>query len=211
MMKKIFKLALIVAVALPAVTFVGCKKGENDPAISLRSRKGRVAGEWKVAGYEMTQTWTSGSTTSTDTYSNDGTTTTWTSSTGSTSTNGTYSESGTFTFEKDGTYSMTNTVSATDYSQTTTEEGNWNFTGGVGEMKNKSQIVIMPMKRTTTTAFGSTSDTETQSWTGTTTPSSIMDIDQLKNKEMIFKEKSEYVDDDGDKSTSEGTWTLTQE
>ena len=31
-----------------------CKKGENDPFLSLSSRKARVAGAWDVTGWEST-------------------------------------------------------------------------------------------------------------------------------------------------------------
>jgi len=40
---------LLLAILLPTVLFVSClKAGEDDPFISLRSRKARIAGEWKV-------------------------------------------------------------------------------------------------------------------------------------------------------------------
>ena len=34
--------------ALLSVTILACKKGENDPFLSLSSRKARLAGEWKL-------------------------------------------------------------------------------------------------------------------------------------------------------------------
>ena len=45
-MKKI----LIAVMAL--ATLAGCKKGENDPGISFRSRDARIVGEWKLSSYE---------------------------------------------------------------------------------------------------------------------------------------------------------------
>jgi hypothetical protein len=60
-MKKVTK-SLIALLALAAV-MPACKKGDEDPSISLRSRKGRVAGEWKVKSFEE-------NTTSTSTYYN---------------------------------------------------------------------------------------------------------------------------------------------
>lgn len=201
-MKKIVKLALIAAVAIPSVTFVGCKKGENDPAISLRSRKGRVAGEWTVASGEGKTT--SGS--STTTWKIDGTTYSYTS--GSTTLTSTYE--GKYTFEKDGTWTSTTTQSGDGWSEKTDASGTWNFTGGVGETKNKSQIVMMTLSETTTSTFGSTTDTETDTWTGLDAPTSIYDIDQLKNKEMIWKMNGSSTYGSST-SSSEGTWTLTQE
>jgi hypothetical protein len=32
-----------------------CKKGENDPLISLRTRKDRVAGDWRLTGGSATR------------------------------------------------------------------------------------------------------------------------------------------------------------
>ena len=38
---------LLLILALVAA-FTSCKKGENDPFLSLKSRKGRLAGDWIV-------------------------------------------------------------------------------------------------------------------------------------------------------------------
>lgn len=38
----------LVALAIP--TFTGCKKGENDPGISVKSRDSRISGVWKLTG-----------------------------------------------------------------------------------------------------------------------------------------------------------------
>jgi hypothetical protein len=52
-MKTTKKLIIALSVAaIVAPTLESCKKGENDPAISLRSRKARVAGEWTVSKME---------------------------------------------------------------------------------------------------------------------------------------------------------------
>lgn len=53
-MKKVTKSILALLVIAAAVQ--SCKKGEEDPSISLRSRKSRVAGDWKVASIEETRT-----------------------------------------------------------------------------------------------------------------------------------------------------------
>ncbi|MCS7029663.1 MAG: hypothetical protein NZ519_12955 [Bacteroidia bacterium] len=47
-MKAIKVLTLLLLVAVSAVTFTSCKKYEEGPAISLRSKKARVVGKWKV-------------------------------------------------------------------------------------------------------------------------------------------------------------------
>lgn len=218
-MKKIVKLALIAAVALPAVTFVGCKKGENDPAVSLRSRKGRVAGEWKVSSVEGTSN--EAGVITTTTY--DGTT--WTETTTGNDPE-TSQRTINYTFEKDGTFTGKETKIETEsftigsqtYTTTVTTnsdmEGTWNFTGGVGEMKNKSQIVLMTNKISVTQTTASTGNpTETDSYvvtyTGNDAPTAMFNIDQLKNKEMIWKTEGSTTS--SSTYTEDMTWVLTQE
>lgn len=48
----IFAVAIIAALAMP--TLNSCKKGEEDPFLSLKTRKARVAGEWTLSTYEIT-------------------------------------------------------------------------------------------------------------------------------------------------------------
>ena len=183
---------LVAAMAISSVGFVGCKKGEGDPFLSLASRKARLAGEWTVTAGEGKDTDASG----TDTWVYDGTTETTTFSSGGTSTNKYTME---YTFEKDGTYKMVytdNNVTAI----VSTSTGTWNWTGGVGEMKNKSQVVLTQL----TWASGSVS----QSWTGDNAPTSVMDVYQLKGKEIIFKSTGSTTSASGTVS-SEDSWTLT--
>lgn len=42
---------LLAALMLISTTAISCKKGKDDPGISLRSRKARMAGEWKITAY----------------------------------------------------------------------------------------------------------------------------------------------------------------
>lgn len=44
------------ALAIAVVSFNGCKKGEEDPGISFKSRKGRVAGDWTLSAMDITVT-----------------------------------------------------------------------------------------------------------------------------------------------------------
>lgn len=39
-------LKILITTAIIMMTFVGCKKSENDPFLSLRSRDARITGEW---------------------------------------------------------------------------------------------------------------------------------------------------------------------
>lgn len=206
-MKNFAKLALAAAVVLPTV-FVGCKKGENDPFLSFRSRKGRVAGEWKVTEGSGTTTSSFGGSSYTSTWTYDGATRTETSG-GSSSTS---KETMNFTFDKDGTFTATmvgtETIDTDTYTTTENASGTWNFTGGVGETKNKSQIIMATTSYTSNTTPGGTATTQT--YTGSNAPTEIWDIDQLKNKEMIVKWAGS-ASSSGSSSSSEGTYTLTQE
>jgi hypothetical protein len=156
--------AVLLAVVMPA-----CKKGENDPAISLRSRKARVAGEWKVTSGSGSYTET-GTNPYNSSWTYNGSTYTQSSSWGSTTAIRTIE----YTFEKDGTF----VIKDTEDGQLTTIEGNWNFASGVGETKRKSQLVLSYTKMAS-------------SW-GTTTingfyPFVTFEIDELRNDKMVIK------------------------
>jgi hypothetical protein len=126
-MKNLFK--TLIAVAIVSVTVQSCKKGEDDPGLSLSSRKARFAGEWKIDTMEdagtsvSTNNSSSSITTSTNVYttkitgntyiSTSNRTSTASGSTASTTTtNGTVSEA-TYTIEKDGTWSSVMTLKLT--------------------------------------------------------------------------------------------------
>ncbi len=71
-MKKVLAALIMVAFIMPA--FVACKKGAEDPSISLASRNGRLIAIWKLTKMEGTYTYVSGGTIYTRTYAFDGTT-----------------------------------------------------------------------------------------------------------------------------------------
>ncbi|MBN8701671.1 MAG: hypothetical protein J0M08_01275 [Bacteroidetes bacterium] len=164
-----------VAILGAIVLFDSCKKGENDPFLSLRSRKARVAGEWKLTSGEMNITSDDG----TSSMTADGSTRTYTDNSG-------FSSSEVFTlvytFEKDGTFKSTE-VSGTGSSATTVvREGTWNFTAGVGkEVKRKEQIVLITLTKTTTTS----SSSSTVTYTGGDAPTDYWMLDELRNKKMV--------------------------
>lgn len=167
-----------------------CKKGENDPFLSLSSRKSRVAGEWDVTNwvynskntesngdYQTTAETMSGSVITTTQSSFDQSSGTTTTSTSTTTLN-----DASFTFEKDGTFSRTwNTtrveVTTTDWFgvtvtdtettvQTNTVTGNWSFVGKVkDEYKNKERIVM-----------NVTSNSWTNEWTNVNTNSANSNV-----------------------------------
>lgn len=181
-------IVLLAGIILSGIVFEGCqKRGEGDPAISLHSRKARITGEWALSAGSATQT---DDTPSTMTTTWSGSSVTQMYSSGSVSMSGNGSGTYKLTIEKDGTWSMSSNSTVT-YSgtpsftsiETITSSGTWNWTGRVGELKNKSQVVLTTL---TETYFDGT-DTQTDTYTGDDAPSTIYNIYQLKNKEMIFQ------------------------
>ena len=145
-----------------------CKKGENDPFMSLSSRKARIAGDWEITGLTssfrwdnssdadwqtITQELTSGVILTTDQEFDSGNDTTIT-----TTTNTTLNEA-TYTFGKDGTFSSvwnTTAVTITSFDffgvtvtttstevNTSSSSGDWSF---IGKVKDEFKLTprVMP-------------------------------------------------------------------
>lgn len=55
-MKKSISLIALVLMVFSGVFFTGCKKGEEDPFISLKSRDSRVTAKWKLTKIEGSST-----------------------------------------------------------------------------------------------------------------------------------------------------------
>ena len=180
----------------------GCKKGEDDPFISLMSRKSRVAGEWKISKSISTSTYGSPAVTCTTTY--DGNTESKTCGSGNPSTSVILNE---VTFEKDGTFKWHLEKTPTGGAKVTSDyEGTWNFTCGVGDVKSKEQIAFTFTKWTTIDASGSSTATINSNLYN------VYDITQLKNKEMALHAKSDNsysANGSSGNSSSEETITLT--
>lgn len=191
-MKTTIKVALA-ALMIAGVSLESCKKGEGDPFLSLKSRKARVAGEWTVSAGEGKDV--SSSITSTWTYNG----TVKTTTVGSASAEDKFTE--TYEFEKDGKFTYKHVDNNGSTATTDTWTGTWNFTGGVGDVKNKSQIVLNYL----TYSDGSSTTT----YTGSDAPSAVIDIYELKSKEMIFKGTGTTTQGSSS-SSSEFSWTLTQ-
>lgn len=65
-MKNINKiLASLIAIMFSVMLFDGCKKGEEDPFLSLRSRDSRIEGTWKLVSVEKSVTSTDNTSTTT--------------------------------------------------------------------------------------------------------------------------------------------------
>jgi hypothetical protein len=190
---KTVKIAILM---LMAVVFVlpSCKKGENDPFLSLSSRKARLTGTWSLK--EGTINYVSGGTTYTYTYNG----TQCTLAYGSFSSTTPYTQK--ITVNKDGSYA----VDVNDDSDLSTEEGQWYFGGKSKELdlKNKESVVMRETSYTYTPSGGSAS---VNTYEGTSCPISTMNIDKLASKEMVVI----YDGSDTGSSTTTITGTMTYE
>lgn len=165
------KLLMIVAAVGFLVATPSCKKGENDPFLSLSSRKSRLANDWVVTSSERTwtNTYTDGDVyASSESYNGSNVTTAWSEVVDGTPDSGVGSDVITvqkmeYTITKDGkwtsvfdrTVKSTSDVGGLHTVQTTviTEltEGQWSFVAGnKGNYKNKERVQMLPLKATTT-------------------------------------------------------------
>ena len=193
---KNLKIALLMLVA---VVFImpSCKKGENDPFLSLKSRKGRICGEWTLK--EGTLTSTNGGQTATMTFN--GTTCTYTQS-GQSQTVA-YIEK--ITIEKDGTFEYV----ITEGTDITTYKGGWYFGRKNKELEIKNKETLCLAYNSAVEVSNGT--TSTYSYTGTSAIDGpmVIQIDMLKGKEMTILIDGSSTYPNGS-STHKGTLTYEQ-
>ncbi len=179
-------LAAIVLFAMIPALFPACKKGENDPAFSLRSRKARISGEWTMES----ATWNKPDTT----IAYDGENMVFSYEAGGNPATDTLQVQHRITFNKDGTYQE---VIITDYptdwrgnglpayTLTETVKGLWNFTGGNNDTKNKSKLLLR-ITEVLENASNAGSNIDALTYEGQT-EGFIYDIDRLASQELTLK------------------------
>jgi hypothetical protein len=189
-MKRVLLILLVALIVMPA--FQSCKKGENDPSISLRSRKARLTGDWKLS---------SGTVTNVDNGASQ--VLTYTDANVSASTGGSANYTEEMSIVKDGTFKYTVVNNGTN----DVLEGQWYFMDGNkdNKIKNKEVVAFYITKSSHTPAGGNTS---VGTYSGVQ-PDFVWQLDELKNKEIIviFDESSTSG---GNTSTKTGTMTYTQ-
>lgn len=128
-------MAALFTIAILTTTMNGCKKGENDPLISLKSRDSRITGIWVLSKVDMksanSNNYSGDIVNSSITDAFDGTS--WTHVESGTTTSWSYSYE--VTIEKDGTFSSVE-VSNGDKTE---ETGYWNW---LDSKKNKTGILL---------------------------------------------------------------------
>ncbi|HOY33372.1 MAG TPA: hypothetical protein PKW80_15945 [Bacteroidales bacterium] len=194
-MKRILLILLLTLVAFPAIQ--SCKKGENDPAISLMSRKARLIGKWELQQGTETVLYSDG-TSKIITYNGSQKTTGFP---GFPSVTVVYTKQ--FTINRDGTY----TSSITDDTDFYSEEGAWYFCPGNKELdiKNKETVAFSTMRYLYAMDGGTQHEINMQGTHAVGYPY-VYQIDRLTNKELVILIDEFYGTENGS-YTTKGTLT----
>jgi len=152
-MTQLRALFLLIIITL---SFSACKKGEEDPFLSLKSRTGRLTGDWVLKSGSWTDADSSAS------YA-DGL---LSISDGGLDLEPVEAEF-TFRFERQGPYRFGRKIIYPDnwqapgqvsFTEQFEETGDWLFTGGAGETKQKSQLALLSNKIQSSRFIGSALD-----------------------------------------------------
>ena len=196
---------LLLSALVIAGSFSGCKKGENDPFLSLRSRKSRLEGNWVIVKEEVSETNINGSTTEMIQSVYDGkmkvTTTTTTVGALSTTVIDTVKYTVNFDIKKDGNYKI---IAANENKiDIVTTEGTWLFLGKskLNDLKNKEAILLTTTKQVVSSNPVANS-VNYENLNGLT-----IVIDALKNKEMMTIVEENSSNEDGLTSSKKLTKT----
>ncbi|MBI2968268.1 MAG: hypothetical protein HYY40_10720, partial [Bacteroidetes bacterium] len=179
-----------------STVFISCfKKGEDDPFISLRTRKARIVGNWNVVEYSFG----SNNYANFNNYGNSTILITFNSNyyyeayTGSIYTCGPATIK--FSIKKDGKFNKQTEIlrkcnGNLDEKVITIETGTWDFLNGSGENKNKEYIIFWINEK----KYDGPDGNYYQSYTGSKI-NKIFKIDLLKNNEAhLSREDTVYND-----------------
>ncbi len=150
------RIRIYILLFLAVSTMNSCRKGEEDPFFSIKTRKARLAGEWQISD----ASWTEGD--SVAIYNGadltillDGIE------------YGPIQAEYNYNFTRQGEYVINRSVTYPDnwkgnisigFTEEYEETGKWQFTGGAGETKEKSQLLLLPNKIQTSRFIGSALD-----------------------------------------------------
>ncbi len=180
--KKVTHLGIIILIVL--LLFTQCRKGDEDPLISLKSRTARLTGEWLLTESEIDGFVTIDS--EPTAYSDHFNGTTRSISFGSFNDFYTYRE--TFIFRKDGSYTRYQTYRGFTF----TNDGAWYWAGKSEELelKKKEAIVLTGL------SYVAPGDYTRNRSGRSIPPTRFFVIEKLKSKEMTLIE--DYTDSDSD-------------
>lgn len=181
-MLSIYRLFLI---ALAGLVLAGCKKTEDDPKMSLRTRKNRLAGEWRMvsgrAAYTAANMYN-------ETFTFDGSKLRL----NVTSPNYPVVYTGSYILSlnimKDGTFNVNEILGTSVFNV----EGTWNFNTGVGEQKSKESVVFFIGKVNKGSTFG-------YHLFNRSATNFVYKIKELRNKKLVIYSAGKiYSDANGD-------------
>jgi len=204
-MKKLVTISILAIFVFS--TFIGCKKGANDP-FSLSSRKARIVGEWELSEADYKNVYNDGS----QNYDFNGSMMTILQvSNGETDTY-TYTYSETVKINKDGTFESEITKIYPDNGGTYHEEveGLWYFLDGNDELevKNKERVEFLALKSTRTYTSDGSTNTYFDEYDGKSNSNVfILLLDKLAKDQLITLFDYETRDEDGDFYSVEGSKT----
>jgi len=179
-------------ILLSFILLSACKKGDEDPWLSLKTRTARLADEWQVveAEWETNDSIASFADGEYKIYLN----------------NIEYvgvEGSMTFVFLKQGSYTINRTVNYPDnwkgtnsiaFTEDYEETGSWQFTGGAGEVKEKSQLLLLPNKVQTSRFIGSALDVISYSGQNEGRVYDLLKLTDGETKLVYRRERSDDLD-----------------
>ena len=191
---KLINTLLLIFLSFALCCLSGClKKGEDDPLISLRTRKARLTGQWYLTnGMEES---TSISVDSLGRHE---------SKTTSVYTRDYYSYS--MEFKKDGGFSSEKTDNSAN---TTVLNGTWNFTKGIGKHKNKEQVVINLNSNSTINTSPYSQFAYEDTFKGNQSDLTYT-LKELRNKKLVLVYEYSYIQNNGYESSTKSELTFEQ-
>jgi hypothetical protein len=167
---------ILMATSIFVLCFVSCKKGNDDPLISLRSRIARITSDWEV--YASTAEWRNGIYSGSWTVINNKMIVTYTNFPVDF-----YDYYFNFSIRKNYTYSIEQVYLHNDTMLNSSRyiEGRWNFLNKSDGYKNKERIVLFPLK-----IISKNSNKITETLLLFQNGGEIMEIDELRSKQLII-------------------------
>ncbi len=184
---------------LMTLIFVSCKKGEEDPSFSLRTRKNRVVGDWKVSSGKTTyeESASNGSIPYSEVYLYTETGYSYTETTGIVSQQYEGGHSYYMKFNRNGAILFTEIFDGS----MSTYRGKWDFNKGVGDAKAKEKINVH---------FESLENSAgTKTYKGDQI-NATYSITELRNRKMVLRSEYTIKNTDGTGSSYKEYYVLEQ-
>jgi hypothetical protein len=205
------KLQYIIFFAIIINNLYSCKKGENDPFFAIRSRTGRLTGDWQLTSFSEVSvyTYTGGKSTKVSTFNGstlmeEHTVEPWIGGAYIWSSVKTLIDE--ITFEKNGTFKMKRTETLGSDIYIKEGQGNWAFLDKSknADLRNKEAISLFFTNITNSENGYFNEYGEHGKYSGTFENSATLIIDQLKNNEVVFvyDEKDTHFNSNTNDSTS---------